>query len=75
MDVVDPMYCGHGRTAAACEACAHADALADAGRAPATRDELYPFPEGGPLTTGFLPEQPSTEPAEQSAPARSRRRS
>lgn len=69
------MYCKHCRTAATCEACAHADARADKRRAPVTREELYPFPEGGPLTTGFLPpEQPPSEPKE-SAPARGRRRS
>lgn len=51
-----PAVCEHGRTAAACEACAHAAALADPQRAPATRNELYPFPDGAPLTTGFLHE-------------------
>lgn len=51
-----PAVCEHDRTAATCEACAHRDALADPRRAAATRDELYPFPEGGPLTTGVLAE-------------------
>ena len=40
----DPLYCEHERTAATCEACAHADARADERRARATREELYPFP-------------------------------
>ena len=66
----DSMYCKHGRTAAACEACAHAEARADDRRAPVTREELYPFPEGGALTTGWLPEE-SPAPA---APTRARRR-
>jgi hypothetical protein len=56
----DPMYCDHGRMAASCEACLHADARADARRAPATREELYPFPEGGPVLTGFVPEEART---------------
>jgi hypothetical protein len=66
------MYCEHGRTAATCEACAHAEARADGRRAPATREELYPFPEGGALTTGFLPEG-TTAPSE--TPTKARRRS
>ncbi len=70
----DSLCCEHGRTAATCEACAHADALADDRRAPVTRDELYPFPNGGALTTGFLPERPEYEP-EQTVPAKGRRRS
>jgi hypothetical protein len=67
----DPLYCEHDRTAATCEACAHADARADGRRAPATREELYPFPEGGALTTGFLPEDSGTP----AAPTKARRRS
>jgi hypothetical protein len=53
------LYCEHGRTAATCEACAHADARADDRRAPVTREELYPFPEGGAITTGFLADETS----------------
>ena len=51
-----PQVCEHNRTSAMCEACVHAAALADPNRAPATRDELYPFPDGGAVTTGFLHE-------------------
>jgi hypothetical protein len=43
----NPLYREHGRTAATCEACAHAEARADGRRAPATRKELHPFPEAG----------------------------
>lgn len=50
----DAMYCEHQRTRGACEDCAHADALADPRRAPATREELHPFPDGGPITTERL---------------------
>ena len=67
----DPLYCEHDRTAATCEACAHAAARADDRRSPATREELYPFPEGGALTTGWLPEEPPTP----AAPPKARRRS
>lgn len=55
----DPLYCEHGRTATSCEACAHADARADDQRAPVTREELYPFPEGAAITTGFLADETS----------------
>lgn len=51
-----PAVCEHGRTAASCEACVHAAALRDPVRAAATRDELYPFPEGGTVSAGFLHE-------------------
>ena len=58
----DPLRCEHDRTRATCEACAHAAALTDAtGRAAATRDELYPFADGGAITTGFLPDEPSVD--------------
>jgi hypothetical protein len=70
MAAVESLYCEHGRTSAACEACAHAAARADGRRAPVTRKELYPFPNGGALTTGWLPEQP---PAEPEPPAKGRR--
>ena len=63
----DPMYCEHDRTAASCEACVHAAALADPRRAPATRDELHPFPEGGPLRTGFVPDEPADDPPAKSS--------
>ncbi len=69
----DPMYCEHDRTAATCEECAHADALSDPRRSPATRDELYPFPEGGPLTTGFLSDDGEQPAAPKKAPPRRRR--
>jgi hypothetical protein len=69
------LYCEHQRTAATCEACAHRDALADPRRAPATRDELYPYPEGGPVMTAFLRDDDAV--AEQTVddkPKRSRRK-
>jgi hypothetical protein len=67
----DSMYCEHGRTAATCEACAHAQALADGRRASATREDLHPFPEGGALTTGFVPDG---TPAPPETPTKARRR-
>ncbi len=67
----DPMRCEHDRTAATCEACAHASALADPRRAPATRDELYPFSEGGPVRAGFVADNAPT--AEGPSPTTSRR--
>ncbi len=67
----DPMYCRHDRTAATCEQCAHADALSDPRRSAATREELYPFPEGGAITTGFLGED--TASGNPSPPKRRRR--
>jgi hypothetical protein len=67
----DPLYCQHDRTAASCEACAHADARADDRRAPVTRKELYLFPNGRPLTTAWLAE----EPPRPAAPTKGRRRS
>ncbi|MDP9459232.1 MAG: hypothetical protein M3Q22_02930 [Actinomycetota bacterium] len=73
----DPMRCEHDRTAATCEACVHAAALADPRRAPATRDELYPFPEGGALRTGFVsddaPPAEAAQPDDKPAPRRRRR--
>lgn len=64
----DPMYCEHDRTAATCEECAHVAARADGRRAAATREELYPFPNGGAITTGFLSDE------EQPAPKATSRR-
>ena len=55
---IDALYCEHGRMTASCEACAHAAARADDRRAPVTRAELYPFPNGGAITTAFLPGRP-----------------
>jgi hypothetical protein len=69
----DPMYCEHDRTAATCEECAHADALKDPRRAAATRDELYPFPNGGAITTGFLLSDEEQSPAPKKATPRRRR--
>jgi hypothetical protein len=74
----DPARCEHDRTPGTCEACAHRDALADPRRAPATRDELYPFPEGGSIRTAFLPDddEPAAEPVpEPKRTAAKRRRS
>ena len=68
----DPMYCEHDRTTATCEQCVHADALKDPRRAPATRDELYPFPDGGALTTEFLADESTAEESKRPV-ARSRR--
>ena len=62
-----PGVCQHGRTEAMCEACMHTAALADPQRAPATRAELYPFPDGGLVTAGFLHED--SEAAQAAAPA------
>ena len=57
---VDPNRCAHDRTPQTCEACTHTAALADPRRAPATRDELYPFPDGGPVVTSYLAESDET---------------
>ena len=62
----DPLYCEHDRTAATCEDCVHAAALADPRRAPATRDTLHPFPEGGLVTSAFAPDEDDEEPAKTS---------
>jgi hypothetical protein len=67
----DPMYCEHDRTAATCEECAHAAARADGRRAAATRGELYPFPDGGAITTEFLDDD--GRPAPKKATPRRRR--
>ena len=53
---VDPSRCAHDRTPRTCEACVHTAALVDPRRAPATRDELYPFPDGGAISTSYLAE-------------------
>jgi hypothetical protein len=72
----DPMYCEHDRTAATCEECAHADALKDPRRSAATRDELYPFPNGGAIMTAFLSENGGElEPSPNPQPPKRRRRS
>jgi hypothetical protein len=68
--MADPMYCEHQRTAATCEQCAHEAARKDPRRAAATRAELYPYPDGGAMSTGFLPDE---EP-EKAKPARKTRR-
>ena len=68
--MADDLYCEHDRTAASCEECVHAAALSDPRRAPATRDELYPFPEGGLVTSAFAPDEADEEPAK----SRSRKR-
>ncbi len=70
----DPMRCEHDRTAATCEACAHADALSDPRRSAATRDELYPFPEGGAITGAVEGSSASSGSADGKA-SRPRRRS
>ena len=67
----DPMYCEHDRTAASCEDCAHAAALADPRRAAATRDELHPFPEGGLVTSAFAPDEADAQPVKTSRRSKS----
>lgn len=58
----DSLYCEHDRIAATCEECAHAAARADERRAPATREEMYPFPAGGAITTAFLDDEAPPQP-------------
>jgi hypothetical protein len=68
----DSMYCEHDRTAATCEECAHVAARADGRRAAATREELYPFPESGAITTRFLSEDEEPSAPKKAAPRRRR---
>ena len=71
----DPTYCEHDRTAATCEDCAHAAALADPRRAAATRDELHPFPEGGLVTAAFVSDEDDAAVGDQGSKSKSRSKS